>query len=112
MTVVAGEYADAGWYDDGVTAGVLRWFDGTAWSEHTRPALARPTAVPGPVVTTAAPPTTFAPGHPAPFGPELGPGRRPPRPVAPRAARQRTAAATPGYAAPATQGYAAPATQG
>jgi len=26
-----------GWYDDGVTPDVQRWFDGTDWTEHTRP---------------------------------------------------------------------------
>lgn len=26
-----------GWYDDGVTADLQRWFDGTDWTEHTRP---------------------------------------------------------------------------
>lgn len=28
----------AGWYQDGVTVGRERWFDGVVWTEHTRPA--------------------------------------------------------------------------
>ena len=31
-----------GWYDDGVTPGVERWFDGRSWSESTRRAVAVP----------------------------------------------------------------------
>jgi len=41
-----------GWYDDRATPGVLRWFDGSAWTQHTTP-LAPP---PGPVMTAAWPP--------------------------------------------------------
>jgi hypothetical protein len=26
-----------GWYDDRVTPGMVRWFDGTAWTPHTAP---------------------------------------------------------------------------
>lgn len=28
----------AGWYPDATTPGLIRWWDGTAWSEHTAPA--------------------------------------------------------------------------
>jgi hypothetical protein len=33
------------WYDDGVTPGVERWFDGTEWSEHTRPVWVAPVPI-------------------------------------------------------------------
>jgi hypothetical protein len=42
---------EPGWYDDRYTPGVVRWFDGQAWTEHTR---------------SVAPPEPVAPQHPAP----------------------------------------------
>lgn len=66
-----------GWYPDGVTPGVERWFDGTAWHEVTR-------QVGAPAPTPAAPPATppvatpFAPPGGAPGGaPGGGPGGGP-----------------------------------
>ena len=44
----------AGWYDDGTTAGVLRWFDGSTWTERTTP---DPAHVRVPVAATATAPT-------------------------------------------------------
>ncbi|WP_277949586.1 DUF2510 domain-containing protein [Cellulomonas sp. WB94] len=43
-----------GWYDDGVTPGVERWFDGTDWSEHTRPVWVAPVPVAPPAPAAAA----------------------------------------------------------
>ena len=60
-----------GWYDDGVTAGVVRWFDGSAWTEHVRPTM--PPASAGTPVHPATPAQGWG-GAPAPaaasdFGP-------------------------------------------
>ncbi|OJV80247.1 MAG: hypothetical protein BGO37_02360 [Cellulomonas sp. 73-92] len=45
----------AGWYHDDATPGLDRWFDGSTWTEHTRPTV--PT-VSVPAAATA-PPSTF-----------------------------------------------------
>lgn len=56
----------AGWYPDGVTPGVVRWFDGFGWTEATRPdpaLIPQPRPAPGP--TTVASGATFLPDpHP------------------------------------------------
>jgi len=49
----------AGWYDDGSTPGVVRWYDGTAWTEHVRPLDGPP----------AAPSTAVAAGRTAQWSP-------------------------------------------
>ncbi|GIG20863.1 hypothetical protein Cch01nite_15870 [Cellulomonas chitinilytica] len=52
----------AGWYDDGTTPGVRRWYDGSTWTEHVRP-------VDGPVATPAAPARHVGQVAPQPTGP-------------------------------------------
>ncbi len=66
-----------GWYDDGVTPHVERWFDGRDWTERTRPvpapAAPPPPPPPPPVALVtgqtswqpAAPPPGWAPAQPA-----------------------------------------------
>ncbi|MFD7067327.1 DUF2510 domain-containing protein [Streptomyces sp. NPDC059913] len=63
-----------GWYPDAATPGSERWWDGTAWTAHLRPAA--PAAPPTPV-----PPAPTAPAPPAPAATVRyggGPGRRTP----------------------------------
>lgn len=76
-----------GWYDDGVTAGVQRWFNGTAWTEYTRPlpevmlpaatnagatGAARAAAAAGPSARAASGTTTSSPAVGAVWRPEDG----------------------------------------
>jgi len=97
----------AGWYDDRVTVGVVRWFDGSAWTQHTR---AMPTA---PVAPTAPVGQVVAP-RPAPAASPPPAQPRPPAPVifAPvhdRPATAPTFSPVPTHAPMQTNPYAAPA---
>lgn len=83
-----------GWYDDGVTPGVERWFDGRGWTETTRP------AVPAPPVGGA-----WLPQE-APALPEPVPALPEPAPAASALPDDPFAGGT--YAAPAAHGFTIP----
>jgi len=63
-----------GWYGDGVTPGVERWFDGAEWHEVTRSVLASPTVLASPPVGGWAPDGGRAQWQPSPtpFAPPAG----------------------------------------
>lgn len=54
--------ATAGWYTDADNSALIRWWDGSTWTEHTQPNPAAPPVVfPAPVAATTAPvPPPFA----------------------------------------------------
>ena len=72
-----------GWYSDGVTPGVARWFDGQAWTPHTQPVA--PPVVPSPPYpgSQASPSASAAPSpyaspyaspYPSSYAGAVGPG--------------------------------------
>ncbi|MFE7803409.1 DUF2510 domain-containing protein [Streptomyces sp. NPDC057430] len=66
-----------GWYPDSSTPGQLRWWDGTAWTEHTSPAV-DPAAVPPQSAQSRAAVPPPPPGAPAPGDGGIGGLRRRP----------------------------------
>jgi len=54
--------ATAGWYTDADNAALIRWWDGSSWTEHTQPNPAAPPVMfPAPVAATSTPvPPPFA----------------------------------------------------
>lgn len=97
MTTAANGLPAAGWYTDPTHAAQLRWWDGSAWSEHTHP---MPPQAPAPAAAPAAPAATA--------GQELGQVPFVPRygELAPQGA-QPAAAQPPAAQSPAAQQYAA-----
>lgn len=68
----------AGWYPDGVTPGVVRWFDGVGWTDSTTPVAAvvpQPRPAPVPASTSVVAGATFLPDPP----PGAGVATMPPR---------------------------------
>lgn len=61
-----------GWYPD--AQGVMRWFDGNDWTEHTQDAVPQPPASPPPAAPPAAPP---APPSSPPTAPLASPWNTP-----------------------------------
>ncbi|MFC8700500.1 DUF2510 domain-containing protein [Streptomyces parvus] len=74
-----------GWYPDTGTPGLERWWDGTAWTAHTRPSAAGPAAshqppAPADPAPAQSGPAGFGPADPGPgsFGPAAPAGFGPP----------------------------------
>ena len=64
----------AGWYEDGVTAGQERYWDGTQWTDQFRPlAPPVPPAPPAPPAEPAAPAAPAAPAYSAAPGAQAAP---------------------------------------
>lgn len=97
-----------GWYDDGVTPGGERWFDGTEWSAHTRPVWVAPVPIapsaPAAAAYGASPQAAL--GQTAPYGqqyPGPGPASAQQWPLQQWPAQQWPAQQSPGQQWPAQQ---------
>ncbi len=94
----------AGWYTDPTDPRLIRWWDGSAWTDHTQPNPSAPAAPALPSVAPLEMPVSSAPYVPPPFA-DPAPARpvaadpAPPRPVAtdpvPVSARRAAAPAVP-----------------
>lgn len=96
-----------GWYDDGVTRDVQRWFDGRDWTDHTRPvpelSLAHAPAAPATSGTATGAASGGAAGAAASWLPPTAEAWLPGDPVPePEPADGTT---TPAWAAPAATGW-------
>ena len=100
----------AGWYPDPTAQSLQRWWDGSAWSQVTRPAWSAGTgatpdylpAATSPYGTAAAP--DYLPAATSPYGTAATPG------FVPVATSPYGTAATPGFVPAATNPYAPAAT--
>lgn len=67
--MTASTTAPPGWYHDGVTPGVLRWFDGNGWTAHTAPDPAAASASVAPVPRWGDPAAQAPAWHRGPHAP-------------------------------------------
>ncbi|MDQ2699597.1 MAG: DUF2510 domain-containing protein, partial [Actinomycetota bacterium] len=58
----------AGWYDDGSGTGALRYWDGSAWTDHRAPAPTAPAAGPADTTTPIGDETPVASHDTLPYG--------------------------------------------
>ena len=66
---------EPGWYEDPQAPGMLRWFDGLAWSPRTKPHATTVTRVPQPSAPAATAPAPVPPAAPQPATPTFAAAR-------------------------------------
>lgn len=93
--------APAGWYEDGVTAGQERYWDGTQWTDQFRPLAPPPPPAPEPAAPAAPEAPAQQPAEAPAQQPIAAPAQQPAAAAAPPATTQPPAGYAPPTGAPA-----------